>query len=114
MAVKFKHKVVSVSALVLLIALFILSIIQYYSVQSAIKTQAEQSVDEIIQGISNTVAAQMNGATDLAALATNLVADTDTLDQAFPILSQPKLTESFILIGYGEQNSGKYVASDPS
>ncbi len=111
---KFKHKVVSVSALVLLIALFILSIIQYYSVQSAIKTQAEQSVDEIIQGISNTVAAQMNGATDLAALATNLVADTDTLDQAFPILSQPKLTESFILIGYGEQNSGKYVASDPS
>ncbi|MEI5638625.1 MULTISPECIES: methyl-accepting chemotaxis protein [unclassified Pseudoalteromonas] len=114
MAVKFKHKVVSVSALVLLIALFILSIIQYFSVQSAIKSQAEQSVDEIIQGISNTVAAQMNGATDLAALATSLVAGTDNLNQAFPILSQPKLTESFILIGYGEQSSGDYVASDPS
>ncbi|WP_462154527.1 hypothetical protein [Pseudoalteromonas piscicida] len=61
---KFKHKVVSVSALVLLAALLILSVIQYISVQSAIKAQAEQSVNEIIQGISNTVTAQMKGATD--------------------------------------------------
>ncbi|ASD67087.1 chemotaxis protein [Pseudoalteromonas piscicida] len=112
--VKFKHKVVSVSALVLLAALLVLSVIQYISVQSAIKMQAEQSVNEIIQGIGNTVTAQMKGATDLAALATNLVASTDTLDAAFPVLSQPQLTASFLLIGYGEEQTGKYVASDPN
>ncbi|MEJ6473749.1 methyl-accepting chemotaxis protein [Pseudoalteromonas piscicida] len=111
---KFKHKVVSVSALVLLLALLVLSIIQYFSVQSAIKEQAEQSINEIIQGISNTVTAQMNGATELAALTTNLVASTDNLDAAFPILSQPQLTSSFLLIGYGEERTGKYVASDPN
>ncbi|MDW7550563.1 methyl-accepting chemotaxis protein [Pseudoalteromonas peptidolytica] len=113
MAVKFKHKVVSVSAFVLLFALLVLSAIQYLSVRAAIKTQTAQSINEIIQGIGNTVTAQMKGATDLAALTTNLVAATDTLEGAFPILSQPQLTDAFLLIGYGEEQTGRYVASDP-
>lgn len=98
MAVKFKHKVVSVSAFVLLFALLVLSVIQYLSVRAAIKTQTAQSINEIIQGIGNTVTAQMKGATDLAALTTNLVAATDTLEGAFPILSQPQLTNAFLLM----------------
>ena len=68
-----------------------------------------------IQGISNTVyGAKMDGSADLASLATSLVADIDSLQSAAPLLSQPKLIEQFILIGYGEENTGKYVASDPS
>nr|WP_247671237.1 methyl-accepting chemotaxis protein [Pseudoalteromonas sp. MMG005] len=91
-----------------------MSIKQYFSIKSNLETQVDQSVAEIIQGISNTVTAQMDGSADLASLATSLVADIDSLQSAAPLLSQPKLIEQFILIGYGEENTGKYVASDPS
>ncbi|MBE0367980.1 methyl-accepting chemotaxis protein [Pseudoalteromonas aurantia 208] len=98
----------------LFLALSVLSIKQYFSIKSNLETQVDQSVAEIIQGISNTVTAQMDGSADLASLATSLVADLDSLQSAAPLLSQPKLIEQFILIGYGEENTGKYVASDPS
>nr|WP_247682661.1 methyl-accepting chemotaxis protein [Pseudoalteromonas sp. MMG013] len=113
-AVKFKHKIIVVSSIVLFLALSVLSIKQYFSIKSNLETQVDQSVAEIIQGISNTVTAQMDGSADLASLATSLVADLDSLQSAAPLLSQPKLIEQFILIGYGEENTGKYVASDPS
>ncbi|MBQ4864308.1 methyl-accepting chemotaxis protein [Pseudoalteromonas sp. MMG013] len=111
---KFKHKIIVVSSIVLFLALSVLSIKQYFSIKSNLETQVDQSVAEIIQGISNTVTAQMDGSADLASLATSLVADLDSLQSAAPLLSQPKLIEQFILIGYGEENTGKYVASDPS
>ncbi|MBQ4848177.1 methyl-accepting chemotaxis protein [Pseudoalteromonas sp. MMG005] len=111
---KFKHKIIVVSSIVLFLALSVLSIKQYFSIKSNLETQVDQSVAEIIQGISNTVTAQMDGSADLASLATSLVADIDSLQSAAPLLSQPKLIEQFILIGYGEENTGKYVASDPS
>ncbi len=113
-AVKFKHKIVIVSSLVLFLALSVLSIKQYFSIKENLEQQVSHNVNEIIQGISNTVTAQMQGSTDLASLATSLVAGTDSLQEAYPILSQPKLTEQFLLIGYGEESTGKYVASDPS
>ena len=111
---KFKHKIVIVSSLVLFLALTILSLKQYFSMKENLETQVNESVSEIIQGISNTVTAQMNGSTDLAALTTGLVADLNTLQSAAPLLAQNKLTEQFLLIGYGEESSGNYVASDPS
>ncbi|MBQ4851617.1 methyl-accepting chemotaxis protein [Pseudoalteromonas sp. MMG012] len=111
---KFKHKIIVVSSIVLFLALSVLSIKQYFSIKSNLETQVDQSVAEIIQGISNTVTAQIDGSADLASLATSLVADLDSLQSAPSLLSQPKLIEQFILIGYGEENTGKYVASDPS
>ncbi|WP_462151380.1 methyl-accepting chemotaxis protein [Pseudoalteromonas xiamenensis] len=111
---KFKHKIVLLSSIVLVIALGTLSIKQYFLLEDNLKKQVDHSVDEIIQGISNTVTAQMQGSLDLAELTTSLVANTNSLEEAFPILSQPKLTSTFLLIGYGQESTGKYVASDPS
>ncbi|TMP42200.1 chemotaxis protein [Pseudoalteromonas citrea] len=111
---KFKHKIVLVSSAVLFLALSVLSIKQYFSIKHNLETQVDQSVSEIIQGMSNTVTAQMDGSINLATLTTGLVANIDSLPNAAPLLSQPKLTEQFILIGYGEEQTGKYVASNPS
>jgi methyl-accepting chemotaxis protein len=100
--------------MVLLLALSFLSIKQYFLIKRSLETQVEQSVSEIIQGISNTVTAQMNGSIHLANFTTGLMADVNSLANAAPLLSQPTLTNQFILIGYGEEQTGKYVASDPS
>jgi methyl-accepting chemotaxis protein len=112
--VKFKHKIVLVSSLVLFLALSVLSIKQYFSIKQNLELQVGHSINEIIQGISNTVTAKMQGSVDLASLTTSLVSETNSLQEAYPILAQPKLSDKFLLIGYGEENTGKYVASDPS
>jgi len=114
LCVKFKHKIIVISSLVLLLALTVLSVKQYFSLKSNLEKQVEQSVSEIIQGISNTVYAQMKGSADLASLTTDLVAQVGSLDAAAPLLEQSKLQQEFILIGYGEEQTGRYVASDPS
>lgn len=114
LCVKFKHKIIVISSLVLLLALTVLSIKQYFSLKNNLEKQVEQSVTEIIQGISNTVTAQMQGSASLASLTTDLVAQTGSLSEAAPLLGQQKLQQEFILIGYGEERTGKYVASDPS
>ena len=111
---KFKHKIIVISSLVLFLSLTVLSVKQYLSLKSNLEKQVEQSVSEIIQGISNTVTAQMRGSADLASLTTDLVAKVGSLDKAAPLLEQKKLQQAFILIGYGEELTGKYVASDPS
>ncbi|MFC3034250.1 methyl-accepting chemotaxis protein [Pseudoalteromonas fenneropenaei] len=111
---KFKHKIVLLSSLVLVIALGTLSLKQYFLLEANLEKQVNHSVDEILQGISNTVTAQVQGSIDLAELTTSLVESTNSLPDAFPILSQPKLTKQFLLIGYGQESSGKYVASDPN
>lgn len=114
LCVKFKHKIIVISSLVLLLALTVLSVKQYFSLKSNLEKQVEQSVTEIIQGISNTVTAQMQGSANLASLTTDLVAQAGSLNEAAPLLAQQKLQQEFILIGYGEELTGKYVASDPS
>ncbi|CCQ11921.1 Methyl-accepting chemotaxis protein [Pseudoalteromonas luteoviolacea B = ATCC 29581] len=111
---KFKHKIVLLSSLVLVIALGTLSIKQYFLLEKNLETQVNHSVDEILQGISNTVTSQVQGSIDLAELTTSLVGTTSSLEDAYPILSQPKLTSTFLLIGYGQESTGKYVASDPT
>ncbi|KZN30949.1 methyl-accepting chemotaxis protein [Pseudoalteromonas luteoviolacea] len=111
---KFKFKVVAVSACVLVLALFLLSLKQYFLLKDNLEQQVTNSMEEVIQGISNTVTAQMQGSMNLAALSTGLVEQVDSLQDAYPMISQSKLTSEFILIGYGEESSGKYVASDPN
>ena len=111
---KFKYKIVLASSLVLLLALSFITVNQYWIVKAKLENQVAQSVNEILQGISNTVAAQMKGKTQLAALTTSLIENTPDLTSAAPILAAPTLQENFILIGYGQQSTGKYVASDPN
>lgn len=56
----------------------------------------------------------MTGRTNLAELTTELIEQNMDMENATHILSNQSLTKSFILIGFGYEESGKYVASDPS
>ena len=69
---------------------------------------------EILQGISNSVQAEMTGNTSLAEFTTELIEQNMEMDQAQGILTNQSLTNNFILIGFGYEATGKYVASDPS
>ncbi|MDP4983708.1 methyl-accepting chemotaxis protein [Pseudoalteromonas tunicata] len=114
MRVTFKAKIVFVSSFVLLAALIFISVQQYFLIKNKLEQQVSLSVNEIIAGIGQTVSAQIQGKADLATLTATLVEQTPNLAAAGPILAAPILQSNFLLIGYGQEQSGRYVASDPS
>jgi len=111
---KFAHKIIAAFALILLLSLGLLSVNQYISMEGKMEELIGNSVDEILQGISNTVESEMQGKTNLAMYTTALVEQNFPLDDARSIISQPVLNQNFLLIGFGHLDSGRYVASDPS
>ena len=114
MRVTFKAKIVFVSSFVLLAALIFISVQQYFLIKNKLEQQVSLSVNEIIAGIGQTVSAQIQGKADLATLTATLVEQTPNLAAAGPILAAPILQSNFLLIGYGQEQSGRYVASDPN
>ncbi|MDP5212873.1 methyl-accepting chemotaxis protein [Pseudoalteromonas tunicata] len=114
MRVTFKAKIVFVSSFVLLAALIFISVQQYFLIKNKLEQQVSLSVNEIIAGIGQTVSAQIQGKADLATLTATLVEQTPNLAAAGPILAAPILQSNFLLIGYGQEQSDRYVASDPN
>ena len=110
---KFAHKIVAASALILLLSLTLLSVNQYFSMKNKMENIIGNSVDEILQGISTTVESEMSGKASLASYTSSLVEANFELQQARSVISQPVLNENFILIGFGHEATGQYVASDP-
>jgi methyl-accepting chemotaxis protein len=112
--VKFNHKIVAASSVILLLALSLLSLNQYFLVKNKLEQQVSTSVSEILEGLSNAVFAEMNGKTQLAELATELVQQNMDMNNAGKVLTSKTFTQSFLLIGLGYEATGKYVASDPN
>lgn len=111
---KFNHKIVAASSVILLLALSLLSFNQYFLVKNKLEEQVNNSVTEILQGISNAVQAEMTGNTSLAEFTTELIEQNMEMSQAQKVLTNQSLTDNFILIGFGYEETGRYVASDPS
>lgn len=111
---KFAHKIIAAFALILLLSLMLLSVLQYLSMKNKMEELVGNSVDEILQGISNTVEAEMQGKANLASFTTSQVEQNFALEEARSVISQPALKDNFILIGFGHESTGRYVASDPS
>ena len=111
---KFNHKIVAASSVILLLALSLLSFNQYFLVKNKLEEQVNNSVSEILHGISNSVQAEMSGKKGLAELTTELIEQNMEMTQAASVLSNRSLQNSFILIGFGYEATGKYVASDPN
>ncbi|EKO3589088.1 methyl-accepting chemotaxis protein [Vibrio metschnikovii] len=111
---KFSHKVVAASSVMLLLTLTLLSTQQYFTMRSEIETQVNSSVDEIVSGVRNTVSKDLSGSKALAQYVTELVqVDIDPRSVA-DVLRQRALAKSFILVGFGYDKDGSYVGSDPS
>lgn len=111
---KFSHKVVAASSVMLLLTLTLLSTQQYFTMRSEIETQVNSSVEEIVSGVRNTVSKDLSGSKALAQYVTELVqVDIDPRSVA-DVLRQRALAKSFILVGFGYDKDGSYVGSDPS
>ncbi|WP_417505857.1 methyl-accepting chemotaxis protein [Marinomonas gallaica] len=112
---RFNHKIVGASALLLLLTVGLLSIQQLNTVKSEVESLVAKSLNEIERGVLNTIHAQISNKKALAQSITETVQlnpNDRTLVKS--ILEQPALKESFLSAGIGYQVDGAIVDNNPN
>jgi len=109
---KFKHKIVASSSLILLLALALLSFNQYLLVKSTVENQVLKAMSEINLGISNTINSEINSKINIAQITTELVQENTDKHNVAYILQRESLINNFKLVGFGYESDGQYVMSD--
>ncbi|MDE1514504.1 MULTISPECIES: methyl-accepting chemotaxis protein [Vibrio] len=110
---KFSHKIVAASSLLLLIVLSLLSFQQQITVRSQVESFVNSSLIELVEGVKNTIEADLNSKKTLAQTTTEVVAlDPDNREFVRQVLETPKLKQSYITVGVGYDSDGAVVEND--
>lgn len=111
---KFVHKIAFASSALLLITIGLLNTTQYLNVKSELNKTIEESISDIVQGIGDTVASELDSKKAMARYATSLIEDNPTNDFITNIITQPAIKDSFLLIGGGYETNAPYFRNDPN
>ena len=110
---KFVNKVAIASSALLLLTITFLSVIQYFSVKSKLSVTIENSIDDIVHGVKNTVASELSGEKGIAEYATTLAEENPTNQHITNVISYPEIKSEFLLVGGGYESDGSYFKNDP-
>ncbi|HCD1294841.1 TPA: methyl-accepting chemotaxis protein [Vibrio parahaemolyticus] len=110
---KFRHKVVTASSILLLITVSLLSTQQVMTIRSQTQEHISSSVKEILTSVSNTVQSEMNAKKDLARSITEII-ELSPNDRIYvkDILEKPTPKSSFLAIGFGYESNGFVIEND--
>ncbi|HCG8155158.1 TPA: methyl-accepting chemotaxis protein [Vibrio parahaemolyticus] len=110
---KFRHKVVTTSSILLLITVSLLSTQQVMTIRSQTQEHISSSVKEILASVSNTVQSEMNAKKDLARSITEII-ELSPNDRTYvkDILEKPTPKSSFLAIGFGYESNGFVIEND--
>ncbi|OEF06951.1 methyl-accepting chemotaxis protein [Vibrio genomosp. F10] len=111
---KFSHKIVAASSLLLLVTVSALTAKQYLTMQEELKQQVEASVTEIVDGVRNTVAAEINGRKAIAAYATSMIESDLSPERIENVITRPIVKDTFLLAGLGFESDGSNINNDPN
>ena len=87
---KFSHKIVIASSVLILITVSLLTTKQIMTVQSELETTIQNSIDDIMQSVKNNVVAEMEGRKDVARYVAE-VAQQDLSPAAIKMILEKKL-----------------------
>ncbi len=110
---KFSHKVVAASSALLLITVTLLSIQQLYTVRQSVENHINDSLEELVGGVKNTVESEMNAKKVLAEATTQAI-EVSPKDHNFitTIIEKPAVKKAFLAIGFGYQEDGFVLEND--
>ncbi|WP_070965056.1 methyl-accepting chemotaxis protein [Vibrio sonorensis] len=111
---KFSHKIVAASSLLLLATVTALTLQQYFTVKKEIEAQVQSSVSEIVDGVRDTTAAEINGRKAIAAYASSLIEVDLTPKSIQAVMDQKVIKDTFLLVGLGFEKDGSNINNDPS
>ncbi|WP_159651372.1 methyl-accepting chemotaxis protein [Vibrio atypicus] len=111
---KFSHKIVAASTALLLVTVTLLTLQQYHTVQTEIRSQVTSSVNEIVDGVRDTTASELNSRKAIAAYATSML-ETDLSPEAIEsVITRPVIKNTFLLAGIGFEKDGSHIGNDPT
>ncbi|EGQ9967627.1 methyl-accepting chemotaxis protein [Vibrio vulnificus] len=111
---KFSHKIVAASSALLLVTVSLLTAKQYFTMQDELTEQVEASVTEIVDGVRNTVAAEIDGHKAIAAYATSMMETDLSPKHISDVITRPIVKNTFLLAGLGFEKDGSNINNDPS
>ncbi|WP_087021805.1 methyl-accepting chemotaxis protein [Thaumasiovibrio subtropicus] len=111
---KFVHKVIATSSVIVLISLSVMSAWQAFQVQNEIESLVQHSVDEIVSGVKNTVDEEIKAKEDLATYATGLLTGESNSSEIAAIIDRPVMKSNFLLVGIGFEKDGSFQGNDPT
>lgn len=111
---KFSHKIVAASSILLLVTVSLLTAKQYFTMQSEVQSQVNESVIEIIDGVKNTVASEINNRKAIAAYSTSMLEVDLSPQHISDVITRPVVKNTFLLVGLGFEHDGSNINNDPS
>jgi len=111
---KFSHKIVAASSVLLLLTVTLLTMKQYYLIKKEMQSQLENSVSEIVDGVRNTVSSEIEARKNIAAYTTSLIEQNLTPEHITSVITRPVIKDSFILVGFGYEKDGTNINNNPS
>ncbi|MBM6550346.1 methyl-accepting chemotaxis protein [Marinomonas ostreistagni] len=112
---RFSHKIVAASTLLLLLTVGLLSIQQLITVRDEVKSLVSSSIQELVLGVENTINSEMSNRKNLAqTMAETVELDPTNRDYVKQVFEKPALKNSFLLTGFGYQEDGSMVENGDS
>ncbi|MHA2937818.1 methyl-accepting chemotaxis protein [Vibrio sp. RC27] len=107
---KFSHKIVAASSVLLFTTVALLSFQQQYTVKNEIESMVNSNVEEMVVGISRTMTASIDSKKSLAqSVADTLALAPNDREYVSNILETPQIKSSFLGAGLGYQSDGRVV-----
>ena len=111
---KVAHKVVVVSSSVLIIAITLLSLFQYYSVKSSLLNQTKSSISEASNALSMQISNWLNGKLILIDYIAQSIDSQFDPNGINPFFNQAILKDEFLLMFGGLESDGAAITNDPT
>ena len=111
---KFSHKIVTASSVLMLITISLLSTKQFFTIQSEMQRTIGESITDIVNGVRNTVATELDNKKALARYTTSLAEQTPTNAGITGVLNKPELSKAFLLVGGGFESDGSFFTGNPN
>ena len=109
---KFAHKIVIASSVILTLSLALLSTNQYLNVKAQIDNQVENSVNELVHSMSTNIKSVMEAKSDITAYAVNELNGNYSDENFVAVFSKPTVKKHFLLAGIGRQGDGSWIGND--
>ncbi|NAX23809.1 methyl-accepting chemotaxis protein [Vibrio sp. V39_P1S14PM300] len=110
---RFSQKIVIASSALLFVTVSLLSIQQLRTVRTEVEGLVNNSLNEMVTGVKNTIASEMESKKALAQSMTEVIElDPKNHEYVKNILEKPKLKSSFLAVGFGYQSNGFVIEND--
>ncbi|ORT52828.1 chemotaxis protein [Vibrio sp. qd031] len=111
---KFKSKVVTLTAALLIGTIGLLSTKAFFDSKESIQNQLINSTEEIVESVSQTVNSEMEAKRAFSQYVTQLLSNATNDAEIRNIIDQPQLTSQFIVTALGFEHDGHIVENDPT